>query len=326
LVDDVLSKLPLIGNLVDFGESALGRLTKASTGASLGADPNKGFIDQLKDELNGFGLKAANEVQEFLQRLFFKLLGEGDAGFSGLNILVLTDINGDSKIDYKDVDIKVTADLNSSGDSSIEAHLKLGKRGDMLVGKDVDLGFNGLGLVGFQLDGGIDIELGYTIDLGFKIDKQNGFTLLLNNTAAPEMQFSASVSLQNNTTFDAQLFFLKLRGTDGNFDSDPQTTGISGTFTLDLTAPGNKAPISDIGLIGFKPSFNLVADIEMQLSTGFRLGTADRTRTSRTWTRRCWSTGTLSARTRRRRAARRTCSLMTSRWTSGSSLGRCSGS
>ena len=295
LVSDILNKLPVVGDAIDFAGSALGDLLAApADGAALAPASTGGFIDGLKAALENFTDTGRQAVEDKLKEVFFNLLGA-----PGLGLLILDpkkhDSDGDPNnapdtvADFRDVDIAVSADLDAPEDAKIVAKLPLGKRDDEstpdvfegdVVHAPFDLGFNGLGLVGFQTTGAVELKLEYSIDLAFEISKAGGFSFLLDTgPVAPgdladtkELELELDAGFTDGTKVNANLFFLTLEGVNADSNGDGKFTSISGDASVDLVGSGGKVSITDLGSLEFKPEVNASAQVDLGLTTGITTG------------------------------------------------------
>ena len=295
LLNDLIGKFPVIGDAIDLLESSLGKLLAPSTadgapaalaapggqGVTSAVAPGEGFLDQLKTRLdtvieegkNDVAKLAEQAVEDVLKHIFFDLLGPG-----GIAILKLdankhdagADDVDDSAADWQDVDIDVVGNLNDFSETTVTAKLPLGSPVDV-VHADFDLGFDGLGIVGFQTSGAVEITLDWSVDLAFELSKAGGFTLLLDSNPlnpgdTKEVEFEIVAGFTPGTKLNANLFFLALEAVDrGN-------THLSGGAALDIVKAGGRLPVSEFGTAKFNPLLDADVIIDLALKTGFSTG------------------------------------------------------
>ena len=125
----------------------------------------------------------------------------------------------------------------SRGAARLDARLIIG--GADTIEIPFDLGLD-LGFLGFEVtNGGVDLNLGYSFDVGFRIDKHQGFTLLLNDDPAdPEIALNLGVGLQPGTEIKANLFFLTIKATDAGLRSRA-CSAATPSATHSMSASGN---------------------------------------------------------------------------------------
>ena len=114
------------------------------------------------------------------------------------------DGNPDAEADYRDVEVVATIDEdgddNAPGggddenivtdpDAAVTVKLHLAK--EESFDTQFNLGFNALDLVGASTAGSISLGLGFDVELGLKLDKPHGVSLVLNDdsvgTPAPDL-------------------------------------------------------------------------------------------------------------------------------------------
>ncbi|HZN64477.1 MAG TPA: hypothetical protein VFB66_04195, partial [Tepidisphaeraceae bacterium] len=296
MLTDIIRKFPFIGNTLDLLTSSLAKLlappttgtpaggntalAAAAPGATSQVAPGEGFLDQVEGRINQLisdGKADASKllekfVEDALKQLFFDLLGPKSSG--GLGVLKLradTSAPGDTTIDFNDVMIDVQGNLNSLSDTKIIAYLPL-EGANELAHADFDLGFDGLGLVGFHTQGNVELNLTWSVDLAFEISKTGGFTVLLdsnpfNPNDTDEVAVGVVANLSPGATLNANLFFLALEATDRNGLSNLHANAV-----LDIEKAGDRLPINDFSGIKFKPALSGGMLIDLALRTGISTG------------------------------------------------------
>lgn len=154
-----------------------------------------------------------------------------------------------------------------------------------------DLELDALKIVDFNLEGGIEVTLGYDIQFTIGVNRSSGFFIqLLPNES--ELNFDLSIQLADGTKIESKLFFLevtatnldeRIDGIDYNEDGDiNDTTGFNGQLTIDINSPtsqDNKLTLRDLSQINFTGqltsagSDNFEFNILLQLTAG--LGNKD---------------------------------------------------
>ncbi|MDQ3439931.1 MAG: hypothetical protein M3478_06225, partial [Planctomycetota bacterium] len=293
----LVQQLPLVGD--DLGTAALVIEDFRDLVAQI-----KTVADTITEATSAAG------IQEALQKLLFDTLGPGLPGSDAspfnlsvtpLDILTLNptlhdDGAGNAAADYRDVDLKViidedgadddistTADnknLLTDPDAAIEARFTFA--GEETWNPTFDIGFDAFGLVGAAASGGIDLTLAYHAEVGVKLDKQHGFSILLNpaggspdlpSTPAsgqdPELEAGVTLALQDNTSLSLDLFFLTLSATNQDTDGNGKSTEFSGAAALDFDFGGAfEVPLLDITTIGVTPSIAMDVEVDLRLNAG----------------------------------------------------------
>src|SRR5688500_18685038 len=130
-----------------------------------------------------------------------------------------------------------------------------------------DIGFDAFGLVGAAAEGGIDVEVGYNAEVGFKIDKQHGVSILLNadDSGNPELEAGISLALQDGTKLELDLFFLKLAAINQDTDGDGNKTIVSASASVDFGFAGDEVPILDLLDIDLTPALSAEVFVDLRL-------------------------------------------------------------
>lgn len=274
LTEDVLARLPVIGDGFDADETFIGRL-------------RDDFVTPLRQFLCDVG-GSLEEVRDFIEIEVFRLLGPGLAANAmgpnmpmdpipaGLNIL--KDRNNDSTIDLNDVDVDLTLDnfmiaVSIGGEDKVEV--------------DFDSGLAGLPIVA-DAQGGVELGWEYTIDLGFGVDRYEGFYLVTNDNAGlAEFRldnFGAQLIVDTTsgpepipTSLTVDLLGLKLSATDQLTTTGAAGTVIGGSVLLDLNDPDDnmKLFVSEITDLPFKDLFNVDVDAGVSIDLLLEAGIND---------------------------------------------------
>jgi Ca2+-binding RTX toxin-like protein/subtilisin-like proprotein convertase family protein len=211
LESEFLSKLPVAGN-IDTANTFIGKL-------------RSDFIQPLEDLLCNVG-GTLEEVAMAVEQFIFDKLGP-----TGLNIL--GDRNGDFAVTLADVDVILTQEL-------FDIRVKLA--GEDIVTVDFDAGLDGLPFEVYAT-GGVEFGWSYEMDLGFGLDKYQGFYFAVNDDATPEITLDLGVGLAVDnsgsspvpTELGVNLFGLELSATDMVDTNGDTGTFVSGVLDLDLT-------------------------------------------------------------------------------------------
>src|SRR5690606_27444813 len=175
LQSDILAQLPLIGDSFVSGGEYLGQFNEKFV------NPIVSKIEDLIDGAND----SKEVVETALKKIIFDTLGQGLDDIDvitgpGMDILWLAD--GSAKVtSFEEVDVQVNvADgetLLSDPNAEVIVNLRL-KALDTLEA-NFDLGLDGFGLVGVAASGGVEVGVDFDIQVGFGINKSDGFFLNL---------------------------------------------------------------------------------------------------------------------------------------------------
>ncbi|MCU0962950.1 MAG: hypothetical protein MUF48_22885, partial [Pirellulaceae bacterium] len=250
---EVASQIPLIGDLDP-------RVIQ---------DVREDFVAPIREFLVAQGGSLA-EVQEKLQTRIFELLGRGEEGLG-----ILGHRNEDGTIGPNGVLEDVQVELNKD---RIEFQV-------ILVGAEtignVDFS-SGLGGLPLEAQGGVSIDLGYTIIFGVGYHRTEGFYYLGNdddaplvdedNQPLPEFSLDLDVAMQTvdrggeqvPASLTLDLFLITFSATDRG------DTGFEGTLSLDVDCgPGGHLRLSDLAERSFgevfAASLSTVATIDLLL-------------------------------------------------------------
>ncbi len=144
-----------------------------------------------------------------------------------------------------------------------------------LTGKDTyTTSFNsnlaGLGL-GIKTTGGITLNLGYTLDLGFELSKSGGFSFILKPDAmGNEFELTVSAALTPGAQLQAKLFILNVMATNSSADpiANPSAaTDLTASLGLNLQAPGggNQLTVAQLATAVFGADYTAKADAYVNL-------------------------------------------------------------
>ena len=259
----LLSNLPLAIDGIDlFLAGVQGLLSGEVLGVELPLIGDKfaeeaNFIQDIRTDLYE-GLRttldnATNLSGELLQTRLFEILGP-----DGQNLLLKS-----SEDKSKATNV---SDIRLSGDGTEFQQWEMTLGGEYKIDEKIafDLGFPALNL---NLDGGVDLTLDWSLDLGFGLNKQEGFYILLSDeTAGPELEINLTATLPDlSLTGNLGFFTLEVK------DSAEDPTQLTANFAVDLfqkNAPGpqtNKIGFSDIGKLGMTPTLNADAVVNLNL-------------------------------------------------------------
>jgi Ca2+-binding RTX toxin-like protein len=203
------------------------------------------FLHQMNDRV----LAEMGKLPQLAAKTVQKALYDG-LGPQGLNWLEDSAGNPATKVD--DVNLTQTAD------GGYHYHLKLGSRLFQVNAPiGVNLGLDGLGL---KIDGNVQLKAGFNIDLGFGVNKQDGFYLDAGDRA--DVTFTAGLPVHAV----GKLGFLQLDVTSG---TDPQ---FQGSMSVALKNPHNNGKVQLADLTSsstFDASLNARADVTVHLQASF---------------------------------------------------------
>ncbi|MBW4443333.1 MAG: DUF4347 domain-containing protein [Plectolyngbya sp. WJT66-NPBG17] len=253
LEGDVLKKLPIVGKNLDLG----------GTGSFI-KDLREKFLAPLRQLVQ----TGPTKVEEEIQKVIFNNLNP-------LGILKLTNRDSDSAINFKDV--AVVVDINT-GELTIDLHIG----GESEFETDFNLGLEAF-VFDFKTAGGVELSLGYDLQIGFGVNLTEGFYLRV-PTNEPDFKFNLGVNLKNGTTISADLFVLNVAATnklldeaqdnkDYNRDGDKTDTfqtGINGEIAIDLVDPNKdgKLLLSELRDTKIAATLNTSAVISLKLEAG----------------------------------------------------------
>ena len=258
LEGDVLKQLPIVGKNLDLGGAG-----------SFIKDLREEFLAPLRELVQ----TGPTQIEEAIQKVIYDNLNP-------LGILILTDVNSDGVTDFKDVAVSV--DINT-GELTID--FRIG--GTSTFETDFDLGLEAF-VFDFKTSGGVELSLGYELQIGFGVNLTEGFYLRVPQNEA-DFKFDLGVNLKDGTTIAADLFLLNVAATnkflseandnkDYNRDGDKADTfqtGINGEIGFDLVDPNRdgKLLLSELRDVKVAATLNTSAIVSLNLQAG--VGQAD---------------------------------------------------
>ena len=205
LKDDLLAKLPLVGDNVNLNDSFIGKL--------------RSMINRLDSVVSTQG-GPLEAVRAQVQQSIFDSLGPNGLKILKLNPLQHNDPNVADNVevaDFRDIDITIPSLTTPIAEAEFGINLTIAGRDKIDV--DFDLGVDA---VAFELEtkGGVELSFAYDFSFGFGVSLQNGFYFQLKpnavytnglpNVGAPELGLSMDVMLKPGTTLSGKLFVLNL--------------------------------------------------------------------------------------------------------------------
>ena len=250
-----VKSVPVVGSALSGGVDFLGDLKRKVL------EPFSDFVY----ETSGM---TAEMVAQKLNELFFTYLKKVPAGQTAPSISVGAGLDA-WKNDVGD------GIYYRSGNDYAEWFLRLG--GDYNFGTDIglDLGFPGLGL---ETEGGVSLNLGWTLEFGFGVSKEGGLYFIFED--GNELDVTASTKFDENTKILGKLAGL---GVSLKFDSDDTVSlgfGINldgsnkdyalnqnlvGTISGKTGKSGKLAKVSLSNALGSFPDFNYNASADLTL-------------------------------------------------------------
>ena len=153
--------------------------------------------------------------------------------------------------------IQYCVEQEDGHDKKVCWRIQLGGKYSLDPNADFDLGFPGLGL---RAEGGVNIELEWTLNIGFGVDQNTGAFLLFN----PGDDFTIKVNVNQDTKFKGSLGFLEMKATVNTFDFDA-------SLGIDLNDGGstNEISVSSLGSgISVSANFDVGAYVGLSLTLG----------------------------------------------------------
>jgi Ca2+-binding RTX toxin-like protein len=224
------------------------------------------FINQLRRDvlspIREFTERAPELGLELIQSLLNGLLGEGilpgdtfSVGGETFNIFAMLGINPSvAKIPGLGLLDGVVSAVENAADSAYEWRFALGNSYSPAVDFGFDLGFPALGL---ELDGGIEVEINWSLALGIGISPKHGAYLLIggHEDGDTEFEFDVTVKLPGQAT--GRLGFLQVViANDGDHYTLEQPGDLYASFGVDIRngsdLASNILPFFDIGNLDAK--------------------------------------------------------------------------
>ena len=254
----------LLGTIQDGLESAANNIDLPLIGNTLGNQVDfiqrfrDGMLADVREALDANGGSATATIEAALKDVFWNSLGPG-----GLNVLVNED---GSALDPDQGSEQLDVSLDCDEGLIVDLHISWGL--DLInADLDLDIGVPGFGL---EVDGKVELMLGFDFDLGFGLNKEDGFYFDTSSSEEIVVGFQAAIPGLDVT---GELFFLGLTVMD-----DPDAPSMfSGGLHVDIMDPNDDGKLTFAELTGSGVSFGdivdadieAVADINLKLSGGF---------------------------------------------------------
>ncbi|MDJ0843957.1 MAG: Calx-beta domain-containing protein, partial [Crocosphaera sp.] len=190
---------------------------------------------------------SGNLTTEVIRYALFSTLGS-----TWLDIL--GDLNEDGVIDVQDIEVNETTD-------DVNFNMLIGGSSTFSTPLDTNIGFPGLGL---EVEGDADLTFNYGFNLGFGVNKDEGFYFDTSSDSEIEIGLDASIPGLDAT---GSLAFLQLNVQDD--EADP--SNINAGFEVDINDPNNdgKLTLSEISGVEFETKLGLEADVNLELDASF---------------------------------------------------------
>jgi Ca2+-binding RTX toxin-like protein len=220
-LDSVVSStsLPLIGN----GLAGAANFIK---------DFREGLLKSLRDEVAAAGGNGVTAVENAIKKAFWNTLGPG-----GLDILAnaTTGAPLDPSLGYGQLDVKLDCDTGLAVKLQLKKEIALVDTSANPI--KFDIGVPGFGLKG---DGNVIVSVGFVLQLGFGVNKEDGFYFDSSAPASnPELQIYFRVTIPS-LHFSGQLLFLQL----DIADNAAAPSKFEGHFQVDLKDPNNDGKLT----------------------------------------------------------------------------------
>jgi len=178
-----------------------------------------GFIGDIRDnvirEIQNRFAEALNRTPVVVQNALFDALGP-----DGLDILV--DANSSGTVTRDDIGVVLTdTDDDGQEDDQIDILLSIG-RSYTLVDEPVDFDL-GIPALGLDVDGDLELKLGFQWNVAMGIDRDLGFYLDTSQIDELTVYLQAGIS---DLHAEGRLWFFQLDVTDEDADSDPNNDGV----------------------------------------------------------------------------------------------------
>ncbi len=191
--------------------------------------------DKISDNLETFGVKTPYTVQQKI----YEAIGPG--GLNWLRDASNQQWRDDASFDLSAINVNdVLITENSSQDVRYQVRLKQ-SLARVTIPVDFDLGLPFLGL---EVDGSVQLDVGFEWELGFGLDKNHGF--YLTTGISDEIRIFAKASTPGLAA-QGRLGFLQLDVTDGadlngtNGIQSDEKTSFTANLNVDLRDPGTGA-------------------------------------------------------------------------------------
>ena len=206
------------------------------------------FIQDLRDGVTNALSSTGEQSIELLHESLYAVVGP-----SGLNWL--KDRNGNG---VDETDIVISPGAISASTSEVRIDMKLGQSANLVnVPIGFDLGFPSLGL---ELDGRVQLKVGFEWDLGFGISKSHGF--YVSSAAKDELKISLEASVPG----------LHAKGTLGYMQVDARDldSSVVGTINVDLKDPNEDGRLT-IGELTSAARISQLVDAHLTVDVGINL-------------------------------------------------------
>ncbi len=226
-------------------------------------DFRSGLLASLRKEVDEAGGNGLTAVENAIKKAFWNTLGP-----DGLDLLVNADTGAplDPALGYSQLDVVLDCD------NGLSVNLRLNKEAALL---DTTIAFD-VGVPGFglEVDGGVQVKVGFDLKFGFGINAEDGFYF---NSSAPEddpelrVFFEATIP---SLHVGGQLLFLQLDVMD---DADDPSSFV-GEFIVDLKDPSGDGKLTFAEMTSSGTEFsdiifaNLQADANLNLDLAASFG------------------------------------------------------
>ncbi|MEM1067337.1 MAG: dockerin type I domain-containing protein [Planctomycetota bacterium] len=235
-IEDLLREQVLNSDLPFVGD----RLEKA---ADFLRDVREDALPILRNELQ------PNQLVDEVKQVLFDALGD---------VIQLSDNNSDGRIDHEDIAL-----LLDSVNQEVSLDLMLGGFYEIGTGINFDLG---LPSVGLDLDGDVQVDLDWSMNVALGVDRTNGF--YVDTTDANELELGVLITLPQT----------ELTGTFGLFQvsASDQGSSFQADFEIDLSEPSGDGLLTFTELITSANSADQIigatltgaADLDFALKVG----------------------------------------------------------
>jgi Ca2+-binding RTX toxin-like protein len=215
-----------------------------------------GLIRKLEEAVKAAGGNGLTAIENAIKKAFWETLGPG-----GADLLVDFETGEDLDLSLGYSQLDVTLDC----EEGLVVNLRLNKAAALLNTQlAFDIGVPGFGL---EVDGGVNVELGFDLKLGFGLNKEDGFYFHSAAPASdPELRIYIEAAIPELHAA-GRLLFLQLDVSD----SQDEPSHVSGQFVVDLRDPSGdgKLTFAEMSSSGTALSdiidFDLEADIAVNL-------------------------------------------------------------
>ncbi len=222
-------------------------------------DFRNGLLASLRKEVDEAGGNGLTAVENAIKKAFWNTIGP-----DGLNLLVDADTGAplDPSLGYSQLDVVLDCD------NGLTVNLRLRKEAALLdTTVAFDIGVPGFGL---QVDGGVQVKVGFDLKFGFGISPEDGF--YFNSSAPaddPELRvfFEATIP---SLHVGGQLLFLQLDVMDDA--EDP--SAFVGEFVVDLKDPSGDGKLTFAEMTSGGTEFSDILSANLQADANVNLDLA----------------------------------------------------